>query len=156
MDFFPCSNLSTILPSADTMLHLQSTMSLTMLLSNLLFFFLAVASASSRPSNDLIVTTTSGVFEGFYPYRTVRAFLGIPYSKPPVGDLRFEPAQALVSKNKAAIDASSFGKTCFQFRYKTIGFEKRGPTTGESEDCLTINVWGPANRKGKKLLPALV
>jgi carboxylesterase type B len=133
---------------------LPPNMKLVVLLSNLLLFFFNPVSA--RHTNDLLVTTTSGTFEGFYPHKSVRAFLGMPYAVSPVGPLRFSPPQPLVSKNKTVHDASSFGKTCFQFRYKTIGFEKRGPTTGESEDCLTINVWGPAHRKSKKFLPALI
>jgi para-nitrobenzyl esterase len=122
----------------------------------LTYVLLLFSSVSARHSNNLVVATTSGTFEGFYPHKTVRAFLGIPYAKPPLDPLRFSSPEPLVSRNKTVLDATKFGNTCYQFQYKTIGFEKRGPTTGESEDCLTINVWGPATRKSKELRPSLI
>lgn len=106
-------------------------------------------------SDHLIIKTTSGIFEGFKPHKSIRAFLGIPYAQPPIGPLRFRAPQPILPTDHLIRDATRFGKTCYQFLYMTFAVEKRGPTTGESEDCLTINIWGPANNTVKDL-PTLV
>jgi hypothetical protein len=44
--------------------------------------------------SELDVTTKYGTYVGAYDYsHQVRVFLGVPYAKPPVGDLRFEKPQ---------------------------------------------------------------
>ncbi|KAK2762608.1 hypothetical protein FQN54_000781 [Arachnomyces sp. PD_36] len=115
-----------------------------------------IHASSAGTSLPLEVETSSGTVEGFNPHKSLRAFLGIPYARPPVGDLRFKPPQALPPSNSSSlIDATKFGNSCVQFRYKVLAADKLGPSTGESEDCLTLNVWGPA-KKNEELLPVLV
>ena len=135
MDPFPFFNLSTNSTLRVPVSLLQSAISLTMLLSNIILSIFPFVTASSTSPDLPVVTSTSGTFRGYYPDKTVCAFLGIPFSKPSVGDLRFEAPRVLVSKSKTVIDATMFGKTCSQFRYKTIGFKKHGPTTEEPEAC---------------------
>jgi para-nitrobenzyl esterase len=81
----------------------------------------------------------------------VRAFLGIPYAAPPVGDLRWKPP-APAAKWSGVREAVSFGARCMQGAiYSDMVFRDPGP----SEDCLTLNVWAPALAATKKL-PVMV
>jgi triacylglycerol lipase len=57
------------------------------------------------------------------------AFLGIPYAKPPIGNLRFRHPQSLDHKWDGILQATKYGHTCTQ--YSSI--------TDISEDCLTLN-----------------
>lgn len=80
----------------------------------------------------------------------VRAYLGIPYAAPPVGDLRWR-APAPAPAWKGVREATAFGASCMQ-GINPAGF---GPWTHEyvvaqgpvSEDCLFLNVWTPAAAK---------
>ena len=94
-----------------------------------------------KPSPEVRVEggILSGIDQG-----PVRAFLGIPYAAPPLGDLRWRAPQppASWSGKKAAV---RFSASCMQRRQSggpwTSEFRPRGPL---SEDCLTINIWTPA------------
>src|ERR1700722_13353673 len=82
-------------------------------------------------------------------------FLGIPYAAPPVGLLRWKPPQP-AARWHGVRQATSFGYRCMQQEpFDDMVF--RDP--GESEDCLTLNVWAPARpSKGKlpRKLPVMV
>ncbi|XP_013381864.1 fatty acyl-CoA hydrolase precursor, medium chain-like [Lingula anatina] len=69
----------------------------------------------------------------------VDVFLGIPFAKPPVGDLRFrlpEPAENW----EGVKDATAFGPACMQI----VAVPYPNPET-ISEDCLTLNVFVPGS-----------
>jgi para-nitrobenzyl esterase len=79
----------------------------------------------------------------------VAMFLGIPFAAPPVGELRWKAPQPVVAWTGVR-PAKEFGSHCMQAAaYGDMIF--RDP--GESEDCLTVNVWAPV--KAKKL-PVMV
>jgi para-nitrobenzyl esterase len=81
----------------------------------------------------------------------VRAFLGLPYAAPPVGDLRWRAPQSPV-KWKSERDATSFGAHCAQGHlFDDIIFQD----DGASEDCLFLNVYAPANATANSRLPVL-
>ncbi len=102
--------------------------------------------ASSAPH----VKTKSGIVEGKED-GAIRVFLGIPYAAPPVGDLRWKPPVA-AAKWGGVRRATEFGAHCMQGKvYGDMNFRDRGG----SEDCLTLNVWGPGNASGAKL-PVMV
>jgi para-nitrobenzyl esterase len=78
----------------------------------------------------------------------VASFKGIPFAAPPVGDLRWRPPQP--AKPWAGMrEATEFGPQCMQMRQVT-------PDVKESEDCLTLNVYTPANFKPGAKLPVMV
>src|SRR5580692_162717 len=107
---------------------------------------LALFAGASGPQ----VKTASGTVEG-KDEGAVRAFLGIPYAAPPVGNLRWKPPAAAASWTGVR-KATEFGAHCMQGRiYGDMNF--RDP--GGSEDCLTLNVWVPAKPSGAKL-PVMV
>lgn len=118
-----------------------------------LFLALSVAlPAVAYASNPLVIKTDKGKVRGAYTTdKQVREFEGIPYAAPPVGDLRWQPPQP-AAKWKGERDATAFGHRCMQAAiYKDMHFRDPGP----SEDCLTLNVWTPANA-AKGSLPVMV
>lgn len=112
---------------------------------------LATALAGSVFAQDL-VKTANGMLEGTSDKSSgVRSFKGIPFAEPPVGDLRWKPAQP--AKNwQGARKADKFGPRCMQ---RAIFGDMQFRSNGMSEDCLYLNVWTPA-RTGKEKLPVLV
>lgn len=113
-----------------------------------LFAAVPVAAYASHP---LVVKTDKGQVRGAFTMEgQVRAFKGIPFAAPPVGDLRWQPPQPAASWNGVR-DATQFGDHCLQLVNAFHTF--RDP--GASEDCLTLNVWTSANAK-KGSLPVMV
>ena len=89
----------------------------------------------------------------------VTVFKGIPFAAPPVGPLRFEPAQPPKAWDGVR-DGSKWGDTCIQPSGKTrpIGVNQAVDMPDSpkmSEDCLNLNVWTPAKSAGAKL-PVMV
>jgi para-nitrobenzyl esterase len=81
----------------------------------------------------------------------VKAFLGLPYAAPPVGDLRWK-APAPPAKWKGERDASKFGAHCAQSHvYDDMVFQDGV----DSEDCLFLNVYAPAGATAKSRLPVM-
>ena len=81
----------------------------------------------------------------------VRAFLGLPYAAPPVGELRWKaPAPAL--KWKGTREATNYGAHCVQGQvYDDMIFQDGG----ENEDCLFLNVFTPADAAQNSKLPVM-
>ena len=100
--------------------------------------------------SDLQVTTDHGIVQG-KTQEDVRAFLGIPFAAPPVGERRWQPPQP-ATKWDGVRPATEFGPRPMQPTiYKDMIF--RDP--GGSEDCLSLNVWTPAKTANAKL-PVMV
>src|SRR5579872_332478 len=98
------------------------------------------------------VKTTNGEIEGAGPGADgVRAFKGIPFAAPPVGELRFAAPQAV--KNWTGVkETKAFGPRCMQ---QALFGDMNFRSNGMSEDCLYLNVWTPA-KTGREKLPVLV
>ncbi|HEX4020593.1 MAG TPA: carboxylesterase family protein [Acidobacteriaceae bacterium] len=111
-----------------------------------------ILTAPAHAGNLLRVKTDRGKVEGkMSSDGQIREFLGIPYAAPPVGPLRWKPPQPAI-KWHGVRAATSFGSRCMQPAvYADMIF--RDP--GQSEDCLTLNVWTPAQKKNAKL-PVMV
>lgn len=97
-------------------------------------------SGSSSSGTETLPTAreiTQGSLEGVETGYGL-AFMGIPYAKPPVGDLRFappEPADAW----EGTLEASEFGQDCPQSGSAFNGF-----VDSLNEDCLYLNVYTPS------------
>ncbi|KAK3084930.1 hypothetical protein FSP39_021564 [Pinctada imbricata] len=99
-------------------------------------------------SNSPIVDTPSGKVkgirvdvDGLAGAKTVQ-FRGIPFAKPPVGDLRFEKPQPVRPWNETK-DASVFGPSCVQPFDKLLPYKNLFPNLKISEDCLVLNIYAP-------------
>ncbi|XP_063222148.1 fatty acyl-CoA hydrolase precursor, medium chain-like [Bacillus rossius redtenbacheri] len=124
----------------------------------LFVFALAVAGASLSGATEVsssagapTVKLTQGSLRGeagrSADGTTFYKFLGIPYAKPPVGNLRFAAPQEPASWSGVR-DATKFGHMCIQ-----------DSATGTSEDCLYLNVYTPHLPTGTEraaLLPVMV
>jgi para-nitrobenzyl esterase len=102
-------------------------------------------------ANPLVVKTDKGKVEGTLTADgKVAAFKGIPYAAAPVGKLRWREPQP-AAKWKGVRAAKEFGSRCMQQAYPDMIFHD----PGQSEDCLTLNVWVPAGAK-PGTLPVMV
>ncbi|XP_078698876.1 cholinesterase 2-like [Branchiostoma floridae x Branchiostoma belcheri] len=72
----------------------------------------------------------------------VNAFLGIPFAKPPTGDRRFKPAEALPPWN-GVYNATRLPESCVQNVNADEEFYLWAINTNTSEDCLYLSVWQP-------------
>jgi para-nitrobenzyl esterase len=98
------------------------------------------------------VRVANGILEGTLDTESgVRAFKGIPFAQPPVGELRWKPPQP--ARNwEGARKADKFGPRAMQRAiFGDMGFR----SNGMNEDCLYLNVWTPAKSE-KERLPVLV
>jgi para-nitrobenzyl esterase len=113
-------------------------------------FFITI-SAHAQVNAALQVKVANGTLEGVLESSGIRTFKGIPYAKPPVGDLRWKEPQP--AGNWTGVrNAAQFGPQAMQ-RY--IWDDMFFRSNGKSEDCLYLNVWTPA-RTGTGKLPVLV
>jgi para-nitrobenzyl esterase len=97
------------------------------------------------------VKTANGLVEGVVEKSGVRAFKGIPFAAPPVGNLRWQEPQP-VPNWQGVRKADAFGPRAMQNPiFGDMGFR----SNGMSEDCLYLNVWTPA-KSAKERLPVLV
>ncbi|TKR81962.1 hypothetical protein L596_015751 [Steinernema carpocapsae] len=115
-----------------------------MLLIVALFVWLGTGVWGGAP----VVETPYGRVEGFeYALRNgekANVFLGIPYAKPPVGELRLEHPQKL-DKWTEVKEAKEFAAACHGHHLLTAKYmEPEG--TEFSEDCLFLNVIAPAKK----------
>lgn len=112
--------------------------------------FPLVGFAQSIDSANLRVTTASGTLEGTYD-SGIRIFRGVPFARPPVGELRWREPQP-VQPWEGVRKADNFGPRAIQ---RPLFGDMVFRSDGVSEDCLYLNVWTPA-RSGDEQLPVLV
>lgn len=96
--------------------------------------------------------TENGLIEGLYDTRTgLQMYFGIPFARPPVGELRWKAPQPLANW-KGVRETKAFGPRAVQAPvFGDMSFR----SNGMSEDCLYLNVWTPAKRNTNGL-PVLV
>ncbi|XP_031625526.1 uncharacterized protein LOC116342165 [Contarinia nasturtii] len=97
-----------------------------------------------------VVTTKSGPVKGqlektVWLEKPFYSFKGIPYAKPPVGELRFKPPEP-VEAWSSPLDAFEYGNRCAQ---KFLIF------SATSENCLFLNIFVPALINEKENLPVI-
>jgi len=73
----------------------------------------------------------------------VHVFRGIPYATPPIGSMRWRAPLPLARWERVR-EATEFGPACHQPPPRLSGIYVGKPVP-MSEDCLTLNIWAPAN-----------
>jgi len=86
-------------------------------------------------TRQILNGTLTGYYDAVYEQDN---FLGIPFSKPPVGNLRFRPPQPLTESWNGTRNATEYSPQC-------IGYGADTWVLGNyvSEDCLTLNIVRP-------------
>ena len=98
-----------------------------------------------------VVTIDSGKVEGKVD-AGIASWKGIPFAAAPVGSLRWRAPQA-VQPWTGVRQAISYAADCMQLPFPS---DAAPLGTKPDEDCLYLNVWKPADAKGKGKLPVLV
>ncbi|XP_031636635.1 esterase B1-like isoform X2 [Contarinia nasturtii] len=98
-----------------------------------------------------IVKTKNGAVRGISDTTMMKnvsfySFKGIPYAKAPIGELRFKAPEPDKSWAPAILNATAHGKNCL----RTTAFDN--DTQSQSENCLFLNIYVPADvQPGEKL-----
>lgn len=105
-----------------------------------LFAFALAAPVMAQP----VVNAPAGSVRG-EAQEGVNVFRGLPYAQPPVGRLRWR-APAELRPWRGVRDGTRFGPVCPQGtgRPGSIYYE---PAPAMSEDCLSLNIWAPADAR---------
>lgn len=129
-----------------------------------LALLLTILLAGCDPANKSpVVETANAQYSGLELAGGVQAFLGIPFAKPPIGELRWE-RPIPIERPQGKVDATSFKPACMQTgsglawyhgMMSRVGVDPslmKGPDF--SEDCLYLNVWTDGDVSSAK--PVLV
>ncbi|WP_232207652.1 carboxylesterase family protein [Pseudoxanthomonas sp. J35] len=97
-------------------------------------------------SQGPVVHAPVGALQGEALDGGIHAFLGIPYAEPPVKQLRWR-APVPAKPWKGTREATAFGPACIQPPSRPGSIYSLGEALQTSEDCLSLNVWAPADAK---------
>jgi len=130
-----------------TMRHLIFCCTVTACLVTSISFCSARDSAMPSETKDAfsVLDTPAGKLVGKFNGK-LHIFKGIPYAAAPTGKLRWKPPVAL-PKWQGTRQATDFGPSCIQPVTKVPNIYT-SDITPTSEDCLSLNVWVPANSAG--------
>ena len=115
--------------------------------------FISLGFTGTARADRPTVLTTEGSAQGkLLSGGKVKAFLGLPFAAPPVGELRWKAPEA-PRPWTGTLDASRYGARCAQGRvFDDMVFQDEG----SSEDCLFLNVYAPANSSADRKLPIML
>jgi len=108
---------------------------------------LATSQTVIKPIPGDPVEIEGGLIAGKILPNGAKAYLGVPYAAPPVGDLRWREPQPVVPW-EGVLNADRFGYKCPQTADLT--------PEGMSENCLFLNIWAPATAKEGDNLPVIL
>ena len=84
----------------------------------------------------------SGDLVGFEDSFDTHAWLGIPFAKSPIGDLRWRAPQPEDSW-QGVLEANQYANACLQFSGSLAGPSAWFSDYAGDEDCLYLNIWAP-------------
>ena len=99
------------------------------------------------------VKTQGGPVAGTRLESGVKAYLGVPFAKPPVQDLRWRAPES--TSWKGVWNADHRGAECIQV-LRPHNINHYFGEEPSSEDCLYMNIWAPAQAKAGGKLPVIV
>ena len=108
---------------------------------------------------NTVITTKQGAIQGA-PSQDGKTliFRGVPYAQPPVGELRFRRPQEHTPW-EGTLDCTEFSPRCPQADLTAMDFYSKEfydrMVPPESEDCLYLNIWTPADAQPEDRLPVL-
>lgn len=108
----------------------------------------SISAQKAAQPDPAVVRTISGAVRGSV-HDGVRAFKGIPYAQPPVGDLRWALPKA-AKPWKDVFDATKYGSACPQV--SRFGLTE----ASDDENCLTLNITAPYDGKPARKKPVFV
>lgn len=112
---------------------------------------LVMPAESAAVKNPVKVTCENGIMLG-QNIDEVISFKGIPFAKPPIGELRWKAPQAPAPSNEE-IECYDFGYTALQYEWPS----EQASYFPKSEDCLTLNIWENENAvNSESLKPVMV
>lgn len=127
------------------------------------FSNLVLPTSNTAPGSEPVVQVGAGTLRGAL-VKSVIAFRGIPYARPPVGELRWQPPLPPPSW-QGVRDALQPGSACtqrisgltpfFAPMAQAYGSDFEQPAVKSSEDCLYLDVWVP-EWPAKRALPVMV
>ncbi|KAG8155623.1 hypothetical protein JTE90_020432 [Oedothorax gibbosus] len=119
----------------------------TMLTSLVVLLACCVFSILGQEDERPVVQTKYGKIRGRVRVHStgakVNEFLGVPYAAPPVGDLRFKKTVKPENFTEDIFEADKMPPACHQYSDQPLPWYDLDP--GQSEDCLYLNIWAPAN-----------
>jgi para-nitrobenzyl esterase len=127
------------------------------------FSRLVAPPVSTASGSDALVQISDGSLRGA-AVRSAIAFRGIPYARPPVGELRWQPPQPPLpwqgvreaqQPGSACTQRTSGLATFFAPMAQAYGSNFEQPPIQSSEDCLFLDVWVP-EWPVKHALPVMV
>uniref|UniRef100_A0A6I8NCF1 Carboxylic ester hydrolase n=1 Tax=Ornithorhynchus anatinus TaxID=9258 RepID=A0A6I8NCF1_ORNAN len=137
-----------------------------LLFSLLLSASLTAFTAQEHDAEQPVVDTKYGKVQGKRVYiqgidKPIGVFLGIPFAKPPLGELRFAPPQPAVPWNYVK-EAFSHSPMCIQEQIEHqlpsdhFVAEKQDISLTFSEDCLYLNIYTPSDLTKSTKFPVMV
>ncbi len=117
------------------------------------FLAVGVGGCGQSALSPTLIQTDSGLVAGRVLDSGVKAWLGIPFARPPVQELRWKEAQPVTWQGVYNADRKM--SACIQvLRPHNINhYFGEEPT---SEDCLYMNIWAPADATPASRLPVIV
>ena len=98
--------------------------------------------------SSIIINTTIGQIEGDSTYHpNVNYFIGIPYAKPPINELRFKSPEPIIEAigNKSNPFQAKHNFSTILATYPWCMQSTQPTTYTQSEDCLYLNIFTPKN-----------
>nr|XP_004663490.2 carboxylesterase 4A [Jaculus jaculus] len=110
-----------------------------------------------------LVVTKYGILQGKQVHvgkMAINVFLGVPFSRPPVGAHRFAPPEP-PEPWRGIRRATNYPPGCLQESWGQVASmylntRKQYQWLSFSEDCLYLNVYAPVHARGDPLLPVMV
>ena len=107
---------------------------------------LIIVGCGQTIDQDSLRNTQEGLVIGMEGENNTFAWKGIPFAKPPIGELRWKAPQDASAWN-GTLEAIEFKSACFQGSSMIQG-DSEDKWSG-SEDCLYLNIWTPQLTQGQ-------